>query len=80
YDLKKFAVEIPQGAHEFVKKALENIISGSYRSAITLYRDNWKRKAEILDSTKIVVITIKDIAKDGNLLNINGSRCGTKKY
>lgn len=80
YELKKFAEEIPQGAQEFVKKALENKISGSYRSAITRYRDNWKRKAEILDSTKIDVITIKDIAKDGNLLKIKGSRCGTKNY
>ncbi|MDE4990476.1 chromosome partitioning protein ParB, partial [Francisella tularensis subsp. holarctica] len=29
YELKKFADEIPQGAQEFVKKALENKISGS---------------------------------------------------
>ena len=39
-------------------------------SAITCYKDNWKRKAEILDSIKIDVITIKDITKD--------SHCGTK--
>ncbi|MDE5018597.1 chromosome partitioning protein ParB, partial [Francisella tularensis subsp. holarctica] len=45
YELKKFAEEIHQGAQEFVKKALENKFSGSYRSAITRYRDNLKRKA-----------------------------------
>ncbi|MDE4970125.1 KorB domain-containing protein, partial [Francisella tularensis] len=32
YDLKKFAEEIPQGAQELVKNALENKMSGSYRS------------------------------------------------
>lgn len=37
-------------------------------------------KLEILDSTKIDVITIKDITKDSNLLKIKGSRCGTKSY
>ncbi|MDE4965878.1 chromosome partitioning protein ParB, partial [Francisella tularensis subsp. holarctica] len=57
-----------------------NKISCSYRSAITLYLYNWKLKAEILDSKKIDVITIKDIAKDGNILKIKGSRCGTKNY
>ncbi|MFV9931284.1 MAG: KorB domain-containing protein [Francisella endosymbiont of Hyalomma asiaticum] len=45
YELKKFAEEIPQVPKSLSKKALENKISGSYRSAITRYRDNWKRKA-----------------------------------
>ncbi|AIT09277.1 chromosome partitioning protein ParB [Candidatus Francisella endociliophora] len=80
YELKKFAEEIPQGAQEFVQKALDNKISGSYRSAITRYRDNWKRKSEILDSEKMDVISIKDIAKDGNLLKIKGARSGSKAY
>ncbi|QEO56404.1 ParB/RepB/Spo0J family partition protein [Francisella marina] len=80
YELKKFAEEIPQGAEEFVKKALENKISGSYRSAITRYRDNWKRKAEVLDSEKIDVINIKNISKDGNLLTIKGARGGSKNH
>ncbi|MEY8766667.1 MULTISPECIES: ParB/RepB/Spo0J family partition protein [Francisella] len=80
YELKKFAEEIPQGAEEFVKKALENKISGSYRSAITRYRDNWKRKAEVLDSERIDVINIKNISKDGNLLTIKGARGGSKNH
>ncbi|AEI35375.1 ParB/RepB/Spo0J family partition protein [Francisella salina] len=80
YELKKFAEEIPQGAQEFVKKALENKISGSYRSAITRYRDNWKRKAEVLDSERIDVINIKNISKDGNLLTIKGARGGSKNH
>ncbi|MED7819953.1 MULTISPECIES: ParB/RepB/Spo0J family partition protein [unclassified Francisella] len=80
YELKKFAEEIPQGAQEFVKKALENKISGSYRTAITRYRDNWKRKAEILDDSRADVINIKDISKDKNLLKIKGSRIGGKAH
>lgn len=80
YELKKFAEEIPEGAQEFVQKALENKISGSYRSAITRYRDNWKRKAEILDSEKMDVINIKNISKDGNLLTIKGARASSKNY
>ncbi|MEY8717235.1 ParB/RepB/Spo0J family partition protein [Francisella philomiragia] len=80
YELKKFAEEIPDGAQEFVQKALENKISGSYRSAITRYRDNWKRKAEILDSEKMDVINIKNISKDGNLLTIKGARGSSKNY
>lgn len=80
YELKKFAEEIPEGAQEFVQKALENKISGSYRSAITRYRDNWKRKAEILDSEKMDVINIKNISKDGNLLTIKGARGSSKNY
>ncbi|QIW09548.1 ParB/RepB/Spo0J family partition protein [Francisella sp. LA112445] len=80
YELKKFAEEIPQGAQEFVKRALENKISGSYRAAITRYRDNWKRKAEILDDSKVDVINIKDISKDKNLLKIKGSRLGGKSH
>lgn len=80
YELKKFAEEIPQGAQEFVQRALENKISGSYRTAITRYRDNWKRKAEILDDSKTDVISIKDITKDNNLLKIKGSRLGGKAH
>ncbi|API86258.1 ParB/RepB/Spo0J family partition protein [Francisella uliginis] len=80
YELKKFAEEIPQGAQEFVQRALENKISGSYRTAITRYRDNWKRKAEILDDSKSDVISIKDITKDNNLLKIKGSRLGGKAH
>lgn len=80
YELKKFAEEIPQGAQEFVKKALDNKISGSYRTAITRYRDNWKRKSEILDDSKMDVININGIAKEGNLLKIKGSRSGSKSY
>lgn len=80
YELKKFAEEIPQGAQEFVQKALDNKISGSYRAAITRYRDNWKRKAEILDSSKIDVISIKNVTKDGNLLKIRGTRSGSKAH
>ncbi|MED7788752.1 ParB/RepB/Spo0J family partition protein [Francisella sp. 19X1-34] len=80
YELKKFAEEIPQGAEEFVKRALENKISGSYRAAITRYRDNWKRKAEILDDSSVDVINIKDISKDKNLLKIKGSRLGGKAH
>lgn len=80
YELKKFAEEIPQGAQEFVQRALENKISGSYRTAITRYRDNWKRKAEILDDSKTDVINIKDITKDNNLLKIKGSRLGGKSH
>ncbi|ASG68617.1 chromosome partitioning protein ParB [Francisella halioticida] len=80
YELKKFAEEIPQGAQEFVKKALEHKISGSYRTAITRYRGNWKRKAEILDDAKADVINIKDITKDKNLLKIKGSRLGSKSH
>ena len=71
---------IPQGAQEFVQRALENKISGSYRTAITRYRDNWKRKAEILDDSKTDVISIKDITKDNNLLKIKGSRLGGKAH
>jgi len=80
YELKKFAEEIPQGAQEFVQKALENKISGSYRAAITRYCDNWKRKSEILDSEKMNVIKIKDIAKEGNHLKIKGLRSGSKAH
>ena len=80
YELKKFAEEIPQGAQEFVQRALENKISGSYRTAITRYRDNWKRRAEILDDSKTDVISIKDITKDNNLLKIKGSRLGGKAH
>ncbi|WP_150466681.1 ParB/RepB/Spo0J family partition protein [Francisella sp. SYW-9] len=80
YELKKFAEEIPQGAQEFVKRALENKISGSYRAAITRYRDNWKRRAEILDDSTADVINIKDVSKDKNLLKIKGSRLGGKAH
>jgi ParB family chromosome partitioning protein len=80
YELKKFAEEIPQGAQEFVKRALENKISGSYRAVITRYRDNWKRKAKILDDSKADVINIKDVSKDKNLLKIKGSRLGGKAH
>lgn len=80
YELKKFAEEIPKGAQEFVKKALNNKISGSYRAAITRYRDNWKRKSEILDDSKMDVININGIAKEGNILKIKGSRSGSKSY
>ncbi|AFJ42954.1 ParB/RepB/Spo0J family partition protein [Francisella orientalis] len=80
YELKKFAEEIPEGAQQFIQKVLENKISGSYRSAITRYRDNWKRKAEILDSEKINVININNISKDGNLLIIKGARGDSKNH
>ncbi|MDE5014514.1 chromosome partitioning protein ParB, partial [Francisella tularensis subsp. holarctica] len=50
------------------------------RSAITRTRETGTRNAAILDSTHRDVITIKDIATDGNLLKIKGSRCGTKNY
>lgn len=80
YELEKFYEEIPEGAQEFAKRALENKISGSYRSAINRYRDTWKRKAEVLDSSKADVISIKDIAKEDNLLKIKGTRSGAKAY
>ncbi|AXA33209.1 ParB/RepB/Spo0J family partition protein [Francisella adeliensis] len=80
YELKKFAEEMPEGAHEFVEKALANKISGSYRSAITRYRDNWKRKAEIIDNEKMDIISIKNISKDDNILRIKGARAGSKSY
>lgn len=80
YELKKFAEEMPEGAHEFVEKALANKISGSYRSAITRYRDNWKRKAEVIDNEKMDIISIKNISKDDNILRIKGARAGSKSY
>ena len=80
YELKKFAEEMPLGADEFVKKALENKISGSYRTAINRYRDSWKRKSEVLDSTRLDVITIKNVIKEDNLLKIKGFRSGSKAH
>lgn len=80
YELKKFAEEMPAGAQEFVEKALSNKISGSYRAAITRYRDNWKRKAELIDNEKMDVINIKTISKDDNILRIKGARAGSKAY
>ncbi|QIV95594.1 ParB family chromosome partitioning protein [Allofrancisella inopinata] len=80
YELKKFAEEIPEGASEFVKKALDNKISGSFRSAITRYRENWKRKTQILDSAKLDVINVKEVSKEGKLLKIKGSRSGLKAH
>lgn len=80
YELKKFSEEMPDGADEFVKRALENKIAGSFRSAITRYRDNWKKKAEILDSESIDIISIKDVTRDDNLLKIKGSKPGLKSH
>ena len=80
YELKKFSEEMPEGADEFVTKALENKISGSFRDAITRYRDSWKRKAEVIDSSMMDVINVKTIAKDGNILKIKGSRAGLKAH
>ncbi len=80
YELKKFSEEMPEGADEFVSKALDNKISGSFRSAITRYRDSWKRKAEVIDSSMMDVISVKTIAKENNILKIKGSRAGSKAY
>jgi ParB family transcriptional regulator, chromosome partitioning protein len=80
YELKKFSEEMPDGADEFVSKALDNKISGSFRSAITRYRDSWKRKAEVIDSSMMDVISVKTIAKENNILKIKGSRAGSKAY
>jgi ParB family chromosome partitioning protein len=80
YELKKFSEEMPDGADEFVTKALDNKISGSFRAAITRYRDSWKRKAEVIDSSMMDVISVKTIAKEGSVLKIKGSRAGSKSY
>lgn len=80
YELKKFSEEMPEGADEFVTKALENKVSGSFRDAINRYRDSWKRKAEVIDSSMMDVINVKTIAKDGNILKIKGSRAGLKAH
>ena len=80
YELKKFSEEMPEGADEFVSKALDNKISASFRSAITRYRDSWRRKAKVIDSTMMDVISVKTISKDGNILKIKGSRAGLKAY
>ncbi|MGQ4005621.1 ParB/RepB/Spo0J family partition protein [Francisellaceae bacterium CB300] len=80
YELKKFSEEMPEGADEFVTKALDNKISGSFRAAITRYRDSWKRKAEVIDSSMMDVISVNAIAKEGNVLKIKGSRAGSKAY
>ncbi|MGQ4001466.1 ParB/RepB/Spo0J family partition protein [Francisellaceae bacterium CB299] len=80
YELKKFSEEMPEGADEFVTKALDNKISGSFRAAITRYRDSWKRRSEVIDSTMMDVISVSTIAKEGNVLKIKGSRAGSKAY
>lgn len=80
YELKKFSEEIPDGADEFVTKALDNKIAGSFRAAITRYRDNWKRKAKVIDSAMLDLISVKSITKDGNILKIKGARNGSKAY
>ena len=80
YELKKFAEEIPDGADEFIKKALDNKIAGSFRAAITRYRDNWRRKAEIIDSERMDVISVDEIVREEDLLKIKGSRSGAKAY
>ncbi|MFC4892528.1 ParB/RepB/Spo0J family partition protein [Pseudofrancisella aestuarii] len=78
YELKKFAEEMPEGADEFVEKALSNKINGSFRAAILRYREHWKKKSLVFDSTKLDVINIKEIVKEDNLLKIKGSK-GTSK-
>ncbi len=80
YELKKFSEEMPEGADEFVAKALDKKISGSFRAAIRRYRDSWKRKAEVISSSKMDVISVKTITKEDNVLKIKGSRSGSKAY
>ncbi|MBK2027963.1 ParB/RepB/Spo0J family partition protein [Allofrancisella guangzhouensis] len=80
YELKKFAEEIPEGAKEFIRKALDNKILGSFRAAITRYRENWKRKTQTLGSSNLEIISVKEVSKEGEFLKIKGSRSGLKAH
>lgn len=80
YELKKFAEEIPKGADEFIKKALDSKITGSYRAAILKYRDAWNKNKVVLENANFDIITISKVDKDNGLLKITGSKGGSRSH
>ena len=74
YELKKLEDELPELAHDFMKKVRQKRVKGAYRQAIKRTKDTWK-KQQALESMPNNAIGIEEVLwLDHNVLGFKASR------